>query len=89
MVGWLWFVSTEIFTSQVIGVSGVESEKMITVTDAGGKEVTTSKPVDFLSSALSQAQIDLDPYQFIEEDEPSSFTKTSQGTCIFASFLFP
>ena len=63
---------------QVLGVSGVEGEKVITVTGASGKEVT-SKPVDFLSSALSQAQIDLDPYQFIEEDEPSSFTKVSQG----------
>ncbi len=29
------------------------------------------KPMDFLSSALSQAQIELDPYQFIDEDEPS------------------
>lgn len=56
----------------------MEGEKVITATNTNVKEVA-GKPVDFLSSALSQAQIDLDPYQFIEEDEPSSFSKVSQG----------
>ena len=60
----------------------MEGEKVITVTNTNVKEVT-GKPVDFLSSALSQAQIDLDPYQFIEEDEPSSFSKVSQGRLHF------
>ena len=68
-------------------MSGVEGEKVITVTNTNVKEVT-GKPVDFLSSALSQAQIDLDPYQFIEEDEPSSFSKVSQGKLHFLKLKF-
>ena len=68
-------------------MNGVEGEKVITVTNTNVKEVT-GKPVDFLSSALSQAQIDLDPYQFIEEDEPSSFSKVSQGKLYFHNFEF-
>ena len=34
---------------------------------------------DFLSSALTQAQIDLDPYQFIEEDEASFSVKAASS----------
>ncbi|ELT92779.1 hypothetical protein CAPTEDRAFT_228047 [Capitella teleta] len=36
---------------------------------ADGRKISSEKAQDFLSSALSQAQIDLDPYQFIETEE--------------------
>ncbi len=65
--------------------SGVEGgEKLVTEAPPPGKDAAAGKPVDFLSSALSQAQIDLDPFQFIEEDEPSSFTRLSHGQCCAA-----
>lgn len=44
------------------------------------KEQILHKPVDFLSSALTQAQIDLDPYQFVEEDEATQAVRLAAAT---------
>nr|XP_011431725.2 BRCA2-interacting transcriptional repressor EMSY isoform X3 [Crassostrea gigas] len=42
--------------------------KVVTESNPQGEATPGSKAYDLLSSSLAQAQIDLDPYQFIEED---------------------
>lgn len=42
--------------------------KVVTESTPQGEATPGSKAYDLLSSSLAQAQIDLDPYQFIEED---------------------
>ena len=57
-------------------VTTVRTPESVTATefvDSTLKADLEPKQLDFLSSALNQAQIDLDPYQFIEEDEPAPF----------------
>jgi hypothetical protein len=57
---------------EVVAISSGELDPNTGVyyTTEGRKiESDSSKPQDFLSNALSQAQIDLDPYQFMEQEE--------------------
>ncbi|XP_048746376.2 BRCA2-interacting transcriptional repressor EMSY-like [Ostrea edulis] len=50
--------------------------KVVTESAPQGEATPGSKAYDLLSSSLAQAQIDLDPYQFIEEDVLSDKSAT-------------